>query len=129
MSLLSVSSESLDQIVNREKYMQSMFESLSGSEMNAAPGIYYLPIKYETFNNSSFVANKSSISAQYLTRTNGSLSTRNIAVINAAKQTRTDPDAAKKREELNKRIAATRKKLQSVGFIKTSNFGINLICF
>lgn len=34
MSMLSVSSESLDQIVNREKYLQATFESMSGAEMD-----------------------------------------------------------------------------------------------
>lgn len=38
MSMLSVSSESLDQLVTREKYLQSTFESLSGAEMDATPG-------------------------------------------------------------------------------------------
>ncbi|XP_031332031.1 uncharacterized protein LOC116162536 isoform X2 [Photinus pyralis] len=96
MSILSVSSESLDQIVNREKYLQSTFESLSGAEVETSPG------------------NKSSISSQYLTRANSVC--RNQAVISAAKQTKRDSDASRKREELAKRIAATRKKLQSVGY-------------
>lgn len=38
MSILSVSSESLDQIVNREKYLQSTFESLSGAELETSHG-------------------------------------------------------------------------------------------
>ncbi|KAK5638850.1 hypothetical protein RI129_013145 [Pyrocoelia pectoralis] len=96
MSILSVSSESLDQIVNREKYLQSTFESLSGTELDASPG------------------NKSSISSQYLTRANSGF--RNMAVISATKQIKLDSDASGKREELAKRIAATRKKLQSVGY-------------
>lgn len=90
MSFLSVSTESLDQLVSREKYLQSTFESLSGAELDTIP-------------------NKSSISSQFLTR-----STRNAAVINAVKQTKNDVEAIKKREELNKRIADTKKKLQSV---------------
>lgn len=32
MSLLSLSSESLDQLVSRERYLQSTFESMSGVE-------------------------------------------------------------------------------------------------
>lgn len=36
--MLSVSSEFLDQLVTREKYLQSTFESLSGAELAAAPG-------------------------------------------------------------------------------------------
>lgn len=37
MSLFSVSSESLDQIVNRERYLQSTFESMSGAENELTP--------------------------------------------------------------------------------------------
>lgn len=39
---------------------------------------------------------------------------RNAAVVNAAKQVRGDADMAKKREELQRRIEETRRKLQSV---------------
>lgn len=91
--MLSVSSESLDQLVSREKYLQSTFESLSGIELDNIP-----------------VNNKTSISSQFLTRGGN----RNVAVINAIKQTKNDPEAIKKREELSKRIADTKKKLQSV---------------
>lgn len=66
-----------------------------------------------------FVANKSSISAKFLTKSGE----RNKEAINALKQTKTDPDALKKRQELNKRIAETRKKLESVSNIYF------LICF
>lgn len=41
---------------------------------------------------------------------------RNVAVINAAKQTRVDSQTSKKREELQRRIEETRRKLQSVGY-------------
>lgn len=37
-----------------------------------------------------------------------------MEAINALKQTKSDPDAMKKRLELNKRIAETKKKLESV---------------
>lgn len=37
MSLFSVSSESLDQLVNRERYLQSTFESMSGAESELTP--------------------------------------------------------------------------------------------
>lgn len=33
--MLSVSTESLDQIVTREKYLQATFESMSGAEMES----------------------------------------------------------------------------------------------
>lgn len=39
---------------------------------------------------------------------------RNAAVVNATKHTRGDIDVAKKREELQRRIEETRRKLQSV---------------
>ncbi|KAF5307413.1 hypothetical protein FQR65_LT06927 [Abscondita terminalis] len=97
MSILSASSESLDQIAHRERYLRATFESLSGAELETSPA-------------------SKSISSQYLTRSGGVIGTRNMAVINAAKQTKFDSDASKKREELAKRIAATRKKLQSVGY-------------
>jgi hypothetical protein len=41
---------------------------------------------------------------------------RNVAVINAAKQTRVESETSKKREELQRRIEETRRKLQSVSF-------------
>lgn len=65
-----------------------------------------------------FVVNKSSISSQYhTTRTNGTpLTPRNLSVINAAKQTKNDPDTLKKREELSKIIADTKKKLATVSY-------------
>lgn len=94
MSLFSVSSESLDQIVNRERYLQSTFESMSGME-----------------NDMHTPTNKTSISSKFLTRSGD----RNVEAINALKQTKSDPDAMKKRLELNKRIAETKKKLESVG--------------
>ena len=59
-----------------------------------------------------------SISSQFLVRANqGTLmmpTLRNVAVINAAKQTRADSETTRKREELNRRIEETRRKLQSV---------------
>nr|CAI5844434.1 unnamed protein product [Callosobruchus analis] len=94
MSLFSISSESLDQLVSRERYLQSTFESMSGME-----------------NEVRTPTNKSSISSKFLTRTGE----RNLEAINAVKQTKCDPDAIKKRQELNKRIAETKKKLESVG--------------
>lgn len=96
MSMFSVSSESLDQIVSREKYFQSTFESLSGTEMETSFG-------------------KTSISSQHHTRNSGGpVQLRNVAVINAAKQFKSDSEATRKREELNMRIEETRRKLQSV---------------
>lgn len=69
------------------------------------------------FSNRNVLAGKTSISAQHHTRNSGGpLQLRNVAVINAAKQLKADPEASRKREELNKRIEETRRKLQSVGY-------------
>lgn len=95
MSLFSISSESLDQLVSREKYLQSTFESMSGAET-------------ETNNHGSGTNN--TISSKFLTRTTD----HNAAAINAVKQTKSDPEAMKKRQLLNRRIAETKKKLESV---------------
>lgn len=92
MSLFSVSSESLDQLGSREKYLQSTFESMSGAELEVA------------------AVGKTSISSKFLTRSTDI----NMAAINAVKQTKSDPEAAMKRQMLNKRIAETKKKLESV---------------
>lgn len=43
---------------------------------------------------------------------------RNAAVVNATKQARGDSDVVKKREELQRRIEETRRKLQSVSTAK-----------
>ncbi|XP_076254488.1 WD repeat domain 62 isoform X4 [Rhynchophorus ferrugineus] len=93
MSLFSVSSESLEQLGIRERYLQSTFESMSGAEAELLTP-----------------SNKSSFSSKFLTNGN-----RNIEAINAVKQTKLDPEAIRKRQELNKRIAETKKKLESVG--------------
>ncbi|XP_026291187.2 mitogen-activated protein kinase-binding protein 1 isoform X6 [Frankliniella occidentalis] len=97
MSMLSVSSESLDIMGQREKYLKNTFDSLSGAEQDK-----------------EHYSGKKSISSQY----HGRLSTtpRNTAVINAAWQSRTEPETSRKREELKKRIEETRRKLQSVGY-------------
>ncbi|XP_030764315.1 uncharacterized protein LOC115888674 [Sitophilus oryzae] len=96
MSLFSVSSESLDQLVNRERYLQSTFESMSGAETE-----HHTP------------SNKSSFSSKFLTNSGN----KNIEAINAVKMTKSDPEAIKKRQELNKRIAETKKKLESFGHV------------
>lgn len=97
---LPCSTESLDRVGQREKYLKNTFESLSGAELdNDDPG-----------------KSGTSISSQFLTRSQdqspGSL--RNVAVINAARQVRQDSEVSRKREELQRRIEETRRKLQSV---------------
>lgn len=102
MAALTISSESLDVISHREKFLKNTFESLSGAEME---------------NETSPNTGKRSISSQHL----GSGS-RNSNVIQATRHTR-DTENMRKREELQRRIEETRRKLQSVGYrsnLKTS---------
>ncbi|CAL7952427.1 unnamed protein product [Xylocopa violacea] len=117
LSMLSeASSEGFDQLAkqsHREKYLKNAFESLSGAE--------------EPTNRT---AKTTSISSQFHGRLSGGGDNggnggkiRNAAVVNATKQARGDADVAKKREELQRRIEETRRKLQSVGYkssLKTS---------
>ncbi|CAG2054812.1 unnamed protein product, partial [Timema podura] len=91
LSMLSISTESLDFVGKREKFLKNTFESLSGTEVDADR--------------------------------NNDTAARNVAVINATKQTRSDNETSSKREELQRRIEETRRKLQSVGYrsnLKTS---------
>nr|XP_050853535.1 mitogen-activated protein kinase-binding protein 1 isoform X9 [Vespula vulgaris] len=108
LSMLSeASSEGFDQITkqsHREKYLKNAFESLSGAE--------------EPTNR----VKTTSISSQFHgrvnngTENNNSNKVRNAAVVNATKHARGDADIVKKREELQRRIEETRRKLQSVGY-------------
>ncbi|XP_015171198.1 PREDICTED: mitogen-activated protein kinase-binding protein 1 isoform X7 [Polistes dominula] len=109
LSMLSeASSEGFDQIAkqsHREKYLKNAFESLSGAE--------------EPTNR----VKTTSISSQFHGRinngaesNNSSNKVRNAAVVNATKHARGDADVVKKREELQRRIEETRRKLQSVGY-------------
>ncbi|KAL6258300.1 hypothetical protein P5V15_010242 [Pogonomyrmex californicus] len=107
LSMLSeASSEGFDQLTkqsHREKYLKNAFESLSGAEEP--------PNRVKT----------TSISSQFHGRLSGgenstSAKIRNTAVVNATKHARGDIDVVKKREELQRRIEETRRKLQSVGY-------------
>ncbi|XP_070153986.1 uncharacterized protein Wdr62 isoform X3 [Polyergus mexicanus] len=104
LSILSeASSEGFDQLAkqnHREKYLKNAFESLSGAE--------------EPLNR----IKTTSISSQFHGRLSGSEGTtiRNATVVNATKHARGDIDVVKKREELQRRIEETRRKLQSVGY-------------
>lgn len=53
----------------------------------------------------------------------GNNKSRNAAVVNATKQARGDSDVVKKREELQRRIEETRRKLQSVSTAKRNVIG------
>ncbi|XP_014476106.1 PREDICTED: uncharacterized protein LOC106745224 isoform X2 [Dinoponera quadriceps] len=108
LSMLSeASSEGFDQLAkqsHREKYLKNAFESLSGAEEP--------PNRVKA----------TSISSQFHGRLSGGAEgntgskIRNAAVVNATKHARGDADIVKKREELQRRIEETRRKLQSVGY-------------
>ncbi|XP_025993874.1 uncharacterized protein LOC105206048 isoform X2 [Solenopsis invicta] len=109
LSMLSeASSEGFDPLAkqsHREKYLKNAFESLSGAEEP--------PNRVKT----------TSISSQFHGRLSGgevggntSAKIRNAAVVNTTKHARGDVDVVKKREELQRRIEETRRKLQSVGY-------------
>ncbi|BES87447.1 WD domain, G-beta repeat [Nesidiocoris tenuis] len=104
--LHSMSTDALDVIAYREKYLKNTFESLSGAEESI------LPAK----------KGKRSLSSQHHGNQQ-QMSTRNSNLIQAAKTTKNDVNALSKREELQRRIQETRRQLQSVGYrsnLKTS---------
>jgi len=119
LSLLSVSSESLDRVGRRESYLKSTFESLGNDlenrdlDMTVVSG---LAEDEAAHNKSSF----SSLTSKFLTKTSSVTVTNginsNAEVISAVKATQRDPEAARKREELQRRIEETRRKLQSIGY-------------
>ncbi len=92
-SMMSVSSENVDRVGRRERFLKSNFESLgqAGGDPNA-PG--------------------NTISNQFR---EGSAVQRNAATIARAQSMR-DSDQNKRREELQKRIEDTRRKLQNIGY-------------
>ncbi|KAI8433225.1 hypothetical protein MSG28_015303 [Choristoneura fumiferana] len=91
---LSGSCESLDTAGRREKYLKSAFDSLSGAELDASPGGH------------------TSLSSQHLSRAPRPAPTPAPRTPGKA----VDPDAARRREELNRRILETRRQLESVAF-------------
>ncbi|XP_047038930.1 mitogen-activated protein kinase-binding protein 1 isoform X5 [Helicoverpa zea] len=93
---LSGSCESLDTAGRREKYIKSAFDSLSGAEMDA-----------------TLTGGNTSLSAQHLSRAPAPPPRPSPA----PRTPRTpDPEAARRREELNRRILETRRQLESVAF-------------
>ena len=94
--MLSVSSENVDRVGRRERFMKSNFESLSGNNSS---------------NNEAITAHNT-ISNQFR---EGSAIQRNAATIARAQSLR-DTDQNKRREELQKRIEDTRRKLQKIGY-------------
>ncbi|XP_045033834.1 mitogen-activated protein kinase-binding protein 1 isoform X3 [Daphnia magna] len=108
LSLLSVSSESLDRVGRRESYLKSNFESLGGQNDNLDMTV----VSGETDDGSPLnKSNLSSLTSKFLTKSNS-----NADMISAVKANQRDPEAARKREELQRRIEETRRKLQSIGY-------------
>ncbi|KAI5731936.1 hypothetical protein M8J77_018670 [Diaphorina citri] len=85
LSAFNQSSEHVNLLGQREKYLKNTFESLSGAEDSAK----------------DLAGKKKSISSQYHGVT--------------TKKLKNDPETLRKREELQRRIEETRKQLQSVG--------------
>ncbi|XP_018057548.1 PREDICTED: mitogen-activated protein kinase-binding protein 1 isoform X3 [Atta colombica] len=106
LSMLSeASSEGFDQLAkqnHREKYLKNAFESLSGAE--------------EPSNRVKATSISSQFHGRFSSENNTTTKIRNTAVINVIKHTKGDDDVVKKREELQRRIEETRRKLQSVGY-------------
>ena len=100
---ISDSSESLDRVGRRESYLKSNFESL-GQQQDGRDSLDMTVTSGE-----DKLGNLSSLTSKFLTKTNS-----NADMISAVKATQRDPEAARKREELQRRIEETRRKLQSV---------------
>ncbi|CAB4068842.1 MAPKBP1 [Lepeophtheirus salmonis] len=92
LSILSVSSENVDLVGRRERFLKSNFESLGS--------------------NSGLVTESNSFSNQYR---EGSALHRNASTIARAQSFR-DKEQNRKREELQRRIEETKKKLQNIGY-------------
>ncbi|KPJ17337.1 Mitogen-activated protein kinase-binding protein 1 [Papilio machaon] len=88
---LSGSCESIDTAGRREKYLKSAFDSLSGVELDSTL----------TGGDAHKLDCNNSLSAQHLSRTPAA---------------RPDPEAARRREELQRRILETRRQLENVAF-------------
>ncbi|XP_075988863.1 WD repeat domain 62 isoform X2 [Anticarsia gemmatalis] len=93
---LSGSCESIDTAGRREQYIKSAFDSLSGADMDA-----------------TLTAGNTSLSSQHLSR--GPPPARPSPAPRTPSKM-LDPDAARRREELNRRILETRRQLESVAF-------------
>lgn len=106
MLFVLCSSESLDRVGRRESYLKSNFESLGGQNDNLDMTV----VSGETDDGSPLnKSNLSSLTSKFLTKSNS-----NADMISAVKANQRDPEAARKREELQRRIEETRRKLQSV---------------
>lgn len=83
-------------------------------KLHVSFSMFFLQFLCQTTSLFLLVGNKSSISSQFHTRTNGSTKSRNLEIIRATKQTKVDSETSKKLEELKKRIEETKKKLHTV---------------
>ncbi|XP_072157610.1 mitogen-activated protein kinase-binding protein 1, partial [Bemisia tabaci] len=93
-------SEPEDGVSLREKYLKNTFESLSGAELESSA-------------ENTSMRGKTSLSSQFH---NSPLPrVRNVSVIQAVIDKKNDKETMRKREELQRRIEETRRKLQSVG--------------
>ena len=101
------SSESLDRVGRRESYLKKNFDSLG--EQNDLDMTVVSAETEDALNKS----NLSSLTSKFLTKTNS-----NADMISAVKATQRDPEAVRKREELQRRIEETRRKLQSVRILQ-----------
>ncbi|CAH0699577.1 unnamed protein product [Spodoptera exigua] len=98
---LSGSCESLDTAGRREKYIKSAFDSLSAADMDA-----------------TLTGGNTSLSSQHLSR-GPAAAARSGPAPSPAPRTPVkalDPEAARRREELNRRIHETRRQLETVAF-------------
>eukprot|EP00095_Tigriopus_kingsejongensis_P003257 maker-scaffold69_size418775-snap-gene-2.28 protein:Tk03257 transcript:maker-scaffold69_size418775-snap-gene-2.28-mRNA-1 annotation:"mitogen-activated protein kinase-binding protein 1-like isoform x2" len=119
MSMFSVSSENVDLVGRRERFLKSNFDSLSGAEDTGATpaargGSTPSPsVSGPQRHSTNFLNN--SISNQYREGGGPSALQRNAKTIARAQSFR-DEEQNRKREELQRRIEETRKKLQNIGY-------------
>merc|ERR1712223_2111648 len=99
--MMSVSSENVDRVGRRERFMKSNFESLQSSNNEQVQQPNVIP--------------SNSISNQFREAGSASALQRNAVTIARAQSLR-DSDQNKRREELQKRIEDTRRKLQNIGY-------------
>merc|ERR550532_572495 len=104
-SMMSVSSENVDRVGRRERFMKSNFDSLSGNpgSQSAIPA---------AIDQQTSAAMNNTISNQFR---EGGAHQRSAVTIARAQSLR-DTDQNKRREELQKRIEDTRRKLQNIGY-------------
>ncbi|CAH0761745.1 unnamed protein product [Diatraea saccharalis] len=95
---LSGSCESIDTAGRREHYLKSAFDSLCAADID----------------NSTVTTGHNSLSSQHLSR--GPARNAPSPAPRTPSKTPLDPEAARRREELNRRILETRKQLENVAF-------------